>query len=105
MITSSLPGVNLSHCIYREECSEAASSYIIRSQETSSRTIVNYNELKEMSFEEFKRLGESLELGEGDGDGKGDWWHFEVCTSWAFSFFANPQMTVPFLFQAKMYPR
>jgi ketohexokinase len=76
MVASSLPDVNIDHCIYREDSTEAASSYIIRSEATGSRTIVNYNELSEMSFEEFTQLVKELEL---DGEqGKNDWWHFEV---------------------------
>jgi ketohexokinase len=70
-IRNSLPAVNLDHCIHRSGKSEAPSSYIIRSEETNSRTIVNYNELEEMSFEEFKlvfeMVGKDVAL-----------WHFEV---------------------------
>ncbi|KAL2821776.1 Ribokinase-like protein [Aspergillus cavernicola] len=47
------PNVSLDHCIYREEFEEPASSYIIKSQSTGSRTIVNYNELPEMTLDEF----------------------------------------------------
>ncbi|KAJ6179705.1 hypothetical protein N7519_010166 [Penicillium mononematosum] len=45
--------VRLDSCIYRERFSEPASSYIITSQATGSRTIVNYNELPEMTRTEF----------------------------------------------------
>lgn len=45
--------VDLSRCIYREEFTEPVSSYIICSQATSSRTIVNHNELPEMTLAEF----------------------------------------------------
>lgn len=65
------PQVQLSHCIYREQFEEPASSYIIKSQATGSRTIVNYNELPEMRFEEFSRIAD--ELGP-----KAKWFHFEV---------------------------
>jgi ketohexokinase len=76
MVASSLLGVDLSHCIYREDSTEAASSYIIRSEETGTRTIVNFNELTEMSFEEFKQLVGELHM---NGEQKeNDWWHFEV---------------------------
>lgn len=65
------PAVNLTQCIYREEHKEAASSYIIRSSTTDSRTIINYNELPEMTCEEFivmaDRLGSEL-----------TWCHFEA---------------------------
>jgi len=63
-------------CIYRPHRQLAASSFIIRSQETNSRTIVNYNELGEMTVREFKDKvwGFQTEIG--------DLWniyHFEVC--------------------------
>jgi ketohexokinase len=72
MITSSLPGVDLSHCIYRDDCVEAASSYIIRSEESGSRTIVNYNDLTEMSFEEFETFVRDM------SPAVNEHWHFEV---------------------------
>ena len=65
------PGVQLSHCIYREQYEEPASSYIIKSQSSGSRTIVNYNELPEMTVEEFKRIADDL-------GSKATWFHFEV---------------------------
>lgn len=68
------PRVSLAHCLYREQCEEPASSYIIKSQSTSSRTIVNYNELREMTLEEFSSIAE--ELGP-----KSTWFHFEVWCS------------------------
>lgn len=68
------PQVSLSHCIYREQFQEPASSYIIKSQATGSRTIVNYNELHEMTIEEFMSIAD--ELGP-----KSTWFHFEVCLS------------------------
>lgn len=68
------PWVSLSHCIYREQFQEPASSYIIKSQSTGSRTIVNYNELHEMTIEEFIPIAD--ELGP-----KSTWFHFEVCRS------------------------
>ncbi|KAB8233470.1 pfkB family kinase [Aspergillus alliaceus] len=64
------PRVQLSHCIYREQYAEPASSYIIKSQSTGSRTIVNYNELPEMTAEEFKRIADDL-------GSKATWFHFE----------------------------
>ena len=54
------PGVDLSHCLYRESSSEAASSYIIRSLATGSRTIVNYNDLADMTADEFSKVADSL---------------------------------------------
>jgi ketohexokinase len=75
-ITDSLKGIDFSHCIYREECQEAASSYIIKSEAEDSRTIVNYNELPEMTVSEF--IGAANAVGRGEGGGTGVWWHFEV---------------------------
>lgn len=46
--------VNIGHSIFREDYKEAVSAYIINSESTSSRTIVNYNALPEMTFDEFK---------------------------------------------------
>lgn len=66
------PRVQLRHCIYREQFEEPASSYIIKSQSTGSRTIVNYNELPEMTVEEFKAIADQL-------DPQVKWFHFEVC--------------------------
>ena len=65
------PRVQLAHCIYREQYAEPASSYIIKSQSSGSRTIVNYNELPEMTVDEFKRIADDL-------GPKATWFHFEV---------------------------
>ncbi|KAL4884410.1 Ribokinase-like protein [Aspergillus karnatakaensis] len=64
------PEVSLNHCIYREEFEEPASSYIIKSLSSGSRTIVNYNELPEMTLEEFEATTKSL-------NEKVAWYHFE----------------------------
>lgn len=66
------PNVDLSRCFSREECTEPASSYIIKSQETGSRTIVNYNELPEMTVDEFVKMTQDLP------SGRRMWFHFEV---------------------------
>lgn len=66
-------GVDLTHCIYREECHEPASSYIIKSNSTDSRTIVNYNGLPEMTSDEFIKVVDELEL-----NAKASWCHFEA---------------------------
>jgi ketohexokinase len=63
---------NLEHCIYREDHIEPASSYIIRSGETGSRTIVNYNNLPEMTVSEFKSRILTFDPTQET------WWHFEV---------------------------
>lgn len=73
-IQSSLgPGVDFSHCLYRESSSEAPSSYIIKSLATNSRTLVNYNELAEMTADEFNKAADNL-------SGKALVYHFEVQT-------------------------
>ncbi|EEP81420.1 conserved hypothetical protein [Uncinocarpus reesii 1704] len=64
------PKVNFQHCIYREDCTEPASSYIIKSQSAGTRTIVNYNELPEMSTEEFIQIADSMPTAP-------KWFHFE----------------------------
>ncbi|KAE8356634.1 pfkB family kinase [Aspergillus coremiiformis] len=64
------PRVQLNHCIYRQQYTEPASSYIIKSQSTGSRTIVNYNELPEMTVEEFERIADTL-------GPEATWFHFE----------------------------
>lgn len=68
------PQVQLANCVYREEFEEPASSFIIKSQSTGSRTIVNYNELPEMTLEEFSSIAD--ELGP-----RAQWFHFEVRSS------------------------
>ncbi|OCL07004.1 Ribokinase-like protein [Glonium stellatum] len=64
------PMVDLTHCIYRDEFTEPASCYIIKSCSTDSRTIVNYSELPEMTVEEFKVIAGKL-------DRETSWYHFE----------------------------
>ncbi|XRM39748.1 hypothetical protein ABZX51_003090 [Aspergillus tubingensis] len=63
------PHVNLSHCIFREAFNEPASSYIIKSESSGSRTIVNYNELPEMTVDEFTQIAGNLT--------NPTWFHFE----------------------------
>ena len=63
--------VDLTHSLYREGFSEPASSYVIRSSSTDSRTLINYNELPEMTSNEFTAIADKL------GDEMG-WCHFEV---------------------------
>ncbi|KAK1831560.1 Ketohexokinase [Podospora conica] len=69
---------DFSRCLYREGCREAASSYIIRSAATGSRTIVNFNDLPEMTSAEFTALAGDLVENENlmDKDNE-SWWHFE----------------------------
>jgi ketohexokinase len=66
--------IDFSHCLYRTGHDAPASSYIIRSAETGSRTIVNYNDLPEMTFGEFEEIASAF-AGYGGGE---CWWHFEV---------------------------
>ncbi|RMZ77568.1 hypothetical protein DV737_g4254, partial [Chaetothyriales sp. CBS 132003] len=71
LIKASLgPAVDLSTCIYREGRTEAASSYIIQSVGSGSRTVVNYNDLPEMSLKEFEHVCEKA-------GPTGKWYHFE----------------------------
>lgn len=65
------PKTSLEHCIYREEYTEPASSYIIKSLSSGTRTIVNYNQLPEMTVEEFVQIADGLPTGP-------KWFHFEV---------------------------
>lgn len=84
------PAVNLEHSIYRGAHTEPASSYIIRSRQTGSRTIVNYNGLPEMTAAEFVEAVThissdiSRRFGSGSGMTKDNlrngacyWFHFE----------------------------
>ncbi|KAF3770789.1 putative PfkB family kinase [Cryphonectria parasitica EP155] len=68
----SAAAVDFSQCIHREDQTEAASSFIVRSQATGSRTIVNHNELAEMTVDEFVRVAKAFEDNAAD-----TWWHFE----------------------------
>ncbi|KAH7632969.1 hypothetical protein B0T09DRAFT_318374 [Sordaria sp. MPI-SDFR-AT-0083] len=79
--------VDFGHCLYRKGHHEAASSYIIRSGATGSRTIVNYNDLPEMTTDEFVNIVHGFaampEDQSHDGStsnlfGEDYWWHFEV---------------------------
>ncbi len=65
------PHVDLSCCIYRSDQTEAASSYIIRSLATGSRTIVNHNSLPEMTVDEFQAAAAQVTE-------EACWFHFEV---------------------------
>ncbi|KAI9755165.1 MAG: hypothetical protein M1815_005175 [Lichina confinis] len=64
--------VNLTSCIYRETCVEPAASYIFKSRDAGgSRTIVNYNDLPEMTLQEFVAVADGL-------GGQAAWYHFEA---------------------------
>ena len=64
--------IEFSKCLYREGSDVGASSYIIKSGSSDSRTIVNYNPLHEMTVQEFSGIIDSFA---GDSE---TWWHFEV---------------------------
>ncbi|KAK4103919.1 Ribokinase-like protein [Parathielavia hyrcaniae] len=64
--------IDFSHCLYRQGHDKPASSYIIRSAQTGSRTIVNFNDLEEMTAGEFEKIADAF-AGQGDEC----WWHFE----------------------------
>lgn len=71
--------VDLYYCLYRDGHNEAASSYIIRSGATGSRTIVNYNALPEMTTTELVRTVDDFVRAQDNLDdfGADYWWHFE----------------------------
>ncbi|KAI1353591.1 putative PfkB family kinase [Xylaria sp. FL0043] len=62
--------VSLRKCLFRDEHHEPPSSYIIRSDATDSRTIINYNDLPEMTCDEFFRTADALSAAN-------TWYHFE----------------------------
>ncbi|KAF3057776.1 hypothetical protein CFAM422_012091 [Trichoderma lentiforme] len=64
--------VDFEHCLYRETHTQAASSYIFRSKQTGSRTIINYNDLPEMTVDEFEAVVRRFNPSDET------WWHFEV---------------------------
>jgi ketohexokinase len=74
--------VDCSHCLYRAGHDEPASSYIIRSGATGSRTIVNFSDLPEMTAVEFEGIADSFAAAAAAAGQHGDedecWWHFEV---------------------------
>ncbi|KAK2065618.1 D-sorbose [Colletotrichum caudatum] len=65
------PAIDFDHCLFREGHQAPASSYVIRSEATGTRTIVNHNDLPEMTVPEFLRVAEAFR-----GLGR-TWWHFE----------------------------
>ncbi|KAI1391199.1 Ribokinase-like protein [Hypoxylon trugodes] len=61
--------VDFARCIFRADHRDPASSYILRSEATGSRTLVNYNALPEMTIDEF--IAAANEVGDEA------WFHFE----------------------------
>jgi ketohexokinase len=76
-ISESLPGVNISNfSLFRKQHQEAASSYIIQSEEKRSRTIVSMNPLPEMQANEFIHQVQQFTTEKGQAWKKA-WFHFE----------------------------
>jgi ketohexokinase len=75
-IKESLPGVNLDGSLIHPNATAAPRSYIIRSAETSSRTIVNYNELDELTLAQLEQIFHSSIAKSIN------WWHIEVRAHW-----------------------
>nr|CAG8454987.1 5148_t:CDS:2 [Entrophospora candida]CAG8456377.1 14205_t:CDS:2 [Entrophospora candida] len=46
--------INTSACIFRSNATHAPVAYIMHADNTSSRTIINYNSIDELAFDEFK---------------------------------------------------
>lgn len=75
-IQASFKCLRLNHtCIYRGESTTAASSYIIKSQQNGSRTIVSYNGLEEMTLDEFEQKAAAVL---SHAETERGWFHFEV---------------------------
>ena len=98
-IFKSMIGVDTDFAIFRHEFYEAANSFIIKSMESCSRTIVSYNQLPEMTFEEFKKSFHSLSrkyVYEYGYDHQSGWYHFEG---------RIPDVTLKCIEFLKTYPR
>ncbi|KAK6952247.1 hypothetical protein Daesc_006782 [Daldinia eschscholtzii] len=81
--------VDFSRCIFREDHQQPASSYIIRSEATGSRTLVNYNDLPEMTIAEFVVAVDEI----GDNNEDNAWFHFE-CIRHLRRSFPNARVSV-----------
>ncbi|KAI1410928.1 hypothetical protein F5Y13DRAFT_166599 [Hypoxylon sp. FL1857] len=77
--------VDFSRCIFRADHRDAASSYIIRSEASGSRTLVNYNDLPEMTIDEFIAVANEV--------GDESWFHFE-CIRYLRQSFPNTRVSV-----------
>ena len=80
--------VDLTHSFYRADHLEPASSYIIRSLSSGSRTLVNYNALPEMTSAEFIAVADRL-------DTTAIWYHFEVRSNELVSGRKIPKKLIP----------
>ncbi|KAH8839515.1 hypothetical protein MCOR27_004771 [Pyricularia oryzae] len=68
--------IDLSLCLHRKGIQKTASSYIVRSNATGSRTIVNHNPLSEMEVDEFSQAAETW-FSRMQAEPSRTWWHFE----------------------------
>ncbi|KAL1839203.1 hypothetical protein VTJ49DRAFT_1792 [Mycothermus thermophilus] len=66
--------IDYARCLFRVGHEQPASSYILRSAETGSRTIVNHNPLPEMMLDEFEGIVDDFVARWPQDD---SWWHFE----------------------------
>ena len=82
--------VDLTQCLYRADHLEPASSYIIRSLTSGSRTLVNYNALPEMTSAEFIAVADRLQTA-------AVWYHFEVRSNGLVLDTKNPKKLIPAL--------
>ncbi|CAJ0835528.1 3829_t:CDS:2, partial [Entrophospora sp. SA101] len=82
--------INTSACIFRSNATHAPVAYIMHADNTSSRTIINYNGIDELAFDEFKNKFDLIcaeetiinmsnyDYGVEDEDGAPfNWIHFE----------------------------
>ncbi|CAG8439269.1 7437_t:CDS:2 [Ambispora leptoticha] len=72
--------IKTSTSLFRSNASHAPVAYIIHAEKTSSRTIINYNSINELTFEEFKRKFEDAcaeVMTDLDQDIPFNWIHFE----------------------------
>ncbi|KAM0285987.1 hypothetical protein ACHAQH_001176 [Verticillium albo-atrum] len=79
------PPIDFRHCLFRTGQLTPASSYVLRSSATGSRTIVNNNKLPDMTVDEFTAIvgamtGRAAPESEPSAAGRDVsrwWWHFE----------------------------
>ncbi|CAI2176206.1 9622_t:CDS:2 [Funneliformis geosporum] len=73
--------IKTSTCIFRSNAKHAPVAYIIHANSTSSRTIINYNSIDELTFEEFKRKFDAVcnevVISTSNSDFPFNWIHFE----------------------------
>jgi hypothetical protein len=70
--------VDFQHCLYREGHMEPASSYIIQSRATDTRTIVNHSDLPDMTVRELTQVADRFKAGTAGCEVEEETlWHFE----------------------------